>query len=60
MSGKVGYDGSDPCGHVSVSPLYSGLAGANQMEHHRKRSFREELVDLLEQAGIEYDEKWLD
>ena len=33
---------------------------ANQEEHHRKRSFREELIHLLEQAGIDYDEKWLD
>ncbi len=33
---------------------------ANQEKHHRKQIFREELVGLLEQAGIEYDEKWLD
>lgn len=33
---------------------------ANQEEHHRKLTFREELVDLLEQAGVKYDSKWLD
>jgi len=33
---------------------------ANQEEHHRKLTFREELVSLLEQAGVEYDPKWLD
>ena len=33
---------------------------ANQAEHHKSRSFREELVFLLEQAGVEYDAKWLD
>jgi putative transposase len=33
---------------------------ANQEEHHRKQTFREELVGLLEQAGVEYEAKWLD
>lgn len=32
----------------------------NQQEHHRQRSFREELVLLLERAGIEYDSRYLD
>jgi putative transposase len=33
---------------------------ANQEEHHRQHSFREELIELLERAGIEYDPKYLD
>jgi REP element-mobilizing transposase RayT len=33
---------------------------ANQEEHHRTRSFREELVTALEEAGIEYDPQFLD
>ncbi len=33
---------------------------ASQEEHHRKRTFREELLDLLKQAEVEFDEKWLD
>jgi putative transposase len=33
---------------------------ANQEEHHRVRSFREELIDMLDKAGIEYDPKYLD
>ena len=33
---------------------------ANQEEHHRVRSFREELIDMLYKAGIEYDPKYLD
>lgn len=33
---------------------------ANQEEHHRTRSFREELIGMLERAGIEYDPKYLD
>jgi putative transposase len=33
---------------------------ANQEEHHRRQSFPEELISLLEKAGIEYDPKYLD
>jgi len=33
---------------------------ANQEEHHRTKSFREELVEMLERAGIEYDPRYLD
>jgi putative transposase len=33
---------------------------ANQEAHHRVRSFREELMDMLEKAGIDYDPKYLD
>jgi REP element-mobilizing transposase RayT len=32
----------------------------NQDEHHRKRSFREELIALLRRHGIEYDERYLE
>ena len=33
---------------------------ANQEEHHRVKSFREELIEMLERAGVEYDPKYLD
>ena len=32
----------------------------NQEEHHRQRSFREELELLLKRSGVEYDPKYLD
>jgi putative transposase len=32
---------------------------ANQKQHHRKRSFKEELIEFLEEYGIEYDERYL-
>jgi putative transposase len=32
---------------------------ANQEEHHRTRSFHEELSEMLEKAGIVYDPKYL-
>ncbi len=47
----------------TVSPSACGGVRAyikNQREHHLQRSFREELVDLLQRAGIEYDDRYLD
>ena len=32
----------------------------NQEEHHRKRTFREELRTMLRKHGLEYDERMLD
>ena len=32
----------------------------DQREHHRKKTFQEELIELLERAGVEYDPKYLD
>jgi len=31
----------------------------NQEEHHKKKTFREEFVELLNEHGIEFDEKYL-
>jgi REP element-mobilizing transposase RayT len=31
----------------------------NQEEHHRKRAFKEEYIELLKEHGIEFDEKYL-
>jgi len=33
---------------------------ANQDEHHQKKSFRQELEEMLKRAGIEYDPQYLD
>lgn len=32
----------------------------NQEEHHRERSFREELVILLQRSNVKFDERYLD
>ena len=32
----------------------------NQEEHHKTKTFREELIELLKEHGIEFDEKYLD
>lgn len=33
---------------------------AKQEEHHRIRTFREELVSMLEKHGVAYDDRYLD
>ena len=32
----------------------------NQEEHHKETTFKEELIELLNEHGIEFDEKYLD
>ena len=32
----------------------------NQKEHHRVKSFREEMMEMLKMAGIPYDSKYLE
>ena len=32
---------------------------ANQQEHHRKKTFEEEYVELLRLSGVEFDERYL-
>jgi putative transposase len=32
----------------------------NQEEHHRSRSFREELKIMLQRSGVKFDERYLD
>jgi putative transposase len=33
---------------------------SSQARHHLRKTFREELVEMLERAGIEYDPQYLD
>ncbi len=33
---------------------------AKQEEHHRTRSFRDELIEFLTRSGVPYDERYLD
>ncbi|MEX2172415.1 MAG: transposase [Pirellulales bacterium] len=32
----------------------------NQAEHHRRKTFREELIEMLQMAGVEFDPQYLD
>lgn len=46
---------------VSVSVMPKVLAYVqNQEEHHRTRTFREELEELLTKSGVVFDPKYLD
>jgi REP element-mobilizing transposase RayT len=31
----------------------------NQEQHHKKRTFREEYLDLLRENGVEYDDRYI-
>lgn len=31
----------------------------NQKEHHRKKTFREEYIELLEKFDVDYDERYI-
>lgn len=56
------FEGQKGYGAFSVSP--TGINGVkkyilNQPEHHRKKTFEEEYIGLLNLSGIEYDKKHL-
>ena len=49
-------------GAFSISP--SNIEGVkryilNQEEHHQRKTFQEEYIELLRASGIEYDERYL-
>jgi uncharacterized protein YnzC (UPF0291/DUF896 family) len=31
----------------------------NQEEHHRRKTFREEYIDMLKKSRIDFDEKYI-
>jgi putative transposase len=44
-------------GHSQLNDVYQYIL--NQEEHHRRSSFREEYLDLLQKFEIEYDEAYV-
>jgi REP element-mobilizing transposase RayT len=45
---------------VSVSQVAKTVAYINnQKEHHRKKTFQEEFLELLKKHGIEYDQRYV-
>jgi putative transposase len=45
---------------VSASQVAKTIAYINnQKEHHRKRTFHEEFLDLLKKHGIEFDPRYI-
>jgi putative transposase len=53
---QAGY-GAFSVGHSQLSALIRYID--NQKEHHRARTFKEELLDLLQRYGVNYDERYL-
>ncbi|MBZ0180112.1 MAG: IS200/IS605 family transposase [Melioribacteraceae bacterium] len=43
--------------HSQIKDVYNYIA--NQEEHHRKKSFREEYLEFLKKYEIQYNEKYL-
>ena len=39
--------------------FYAVSALLRQEEHHRKKTFQEEYVEILQKSGVEYDERYL-
>ena len=57
------FEWQQSCGVFSCSFSHAKVVAKyiqNQEEHHRKKSHREELIELLERAGIEFDPKFLE
>lgn len=50
-------------GAFTVSPTARPMVRqyiAHQEQHHAVKSYREELIDFLQHAGVEFDERYLD
>ena len=45
-------------GYIRIRPRYNGRS--DQEEHHRVRTFREELVAMLRRTGVAFEERYLD
>jgi REP element-mobilizing transposase RayT len=49
-------------GAFTVSPSHCEIVRgyiARQDEHHRKRTFQEEYLELLQRCGVDFDERYL-
>jgi putative transposase len=60
--GKKGFAWQPGYFGVTVSPSHLERVKQyilNQHEHHRHRTFREEYIEMLRLAGIEYDERYV-
>lgn len=56
LPGQEGYGAFS----VSASQVPKTIAYINnQKEHHRKKTFQEEFLELLEKHGIEYDQRFV-
>ena len=56
FSWQAGY-GAFSLGQSQLDALISYID--RQEEHHRKRTFKEELVEILKRYGVDYDERYI-
>ncbi len=56
FSWQEGY-GAFSYAHSQIESVYQYIA--NQEEHHKKKTFKEEYLDFLQKFEIEYNEKYL-
>ena len=56
FSWQEGY-GAFSYAHSQIENVYQYIA--NQEEHHKKKTFKEEYIDFLKKFEIEYNEKYL-
>ena len=45
------------CSRTQLNKVFNYIA--HQEEHHRKKTFKEELIDILDKSGIEYNPDYL-
>ena len=60
--GDHGFSWQEGYGAFTVSASQRDVAKeyiADQDEHHRKRTFQEEYLELLKRSGVDYDERYL-
>ncbi len=60
--GIATFEWQDGCGAFTVSRAEVGWIQRyirEQRDHHRKKTFQEEYLELLRQSGIDYDEPYL-
>ena len=56
FSWQEGY-GAFSYGHSQIETVYQYIA--NQEEHHKKKTFKEEYIEFLQKFDIEFNEKYL-
>ena len=44
---------------VYIISIFVSHYGTSQYEHHKKRTFQEELLAFLKKYNVEYDERYL-
>ena len=59
---RRGFAWQDGYAAISVSPSQIATVRhyiANQMEHHRERTFDQEFLTLLDKVGVQYDRRYV-